>query len=440
MTKKGPDGYSSAAMKILLLCKVVDNYGDIGFAYRLARSLSALDGSLELTLAVSDLASFSRLAPELDATLPLQRYRGWDVLDASDGAASAAYCASHGLEVVLECLQCGRPDWLDDYLFGGGLPGGQQVQVVNVEYLTAEDWAEDFHLLKGGTRSPNVRKLNFLPGFTGRTGGLLLDGPFLELLADRKLAVGRVLSIPALAGFDPAACNVLVFSYERDFAPVVRAFSRFHASCASLGVYLAPGRGAGPFLSAYRGEGCPFPLVELPYLAQEDWDALLASCDVAFVRGEESFSRSCLSSRPFVWQAYRQEGAFHLVKLSALLERMRGCFLPEEFSELAEFFLLYNIDDTVAAGGGPSAEALEAVGRLCPPLARHLAGEGGRLREAVRGLAARTEELTLAFLEGRERLAAPYARFSSSLLANGDLAAKLLACLREICPHPVAIK
>ena len=434
-------------MEILLLCKVVDNYGDIGFVYRLARALSDLDGSLRLALAVSDLASFAYMAPGLDASLSYQRYCGWDVLDWNDAAACSGWCREHGVRFVLECFQCGRPDWLEDYLFGGGLPAGQTAHVVNLEYLTAEDWAEEFHLLKGGTRSPSVKKVNFLPGFTPRTGGLLLDRAFMRLLADRgtaRASFARSIASRASPGggaaapvdLAPGCCTVLVFSYERDFAPLVRAFERCHAEGERLAVYLAPGRGAASFRTAYEGEGCRFPLVELPRLDQEVWDALLASCDLAFVRGEESFARACLASRPFVWHAYRQDGAFHLVKLAALLNRMRGFFPAGDFSLLAEFFLLYNMPDmpevgghgvcglSAEGGGGIGAEAAEAVALACPGLLPRLA-ESGFLER-------RLEELAYGFLKGRGRLAPCFAAFSSSLVANGDLAAHLLEYLRGL--------
>lgn len=416
---------------ILILCKVVDNYGDIGFVYRLARALSALDGTLRLTLVVSDLPSFAYMAPGLNAAVPFQRYEGWDVLDWNDAETCARWCRSHDVRVILECFQCGRPDWLDGYLFGGGLPAGQTAHIINVEYLTAESWAEDFHLLKSGTRSAMVRKVNFMPGFTARTGGLLLDRPFLDLLADRAGAAGKLKNF--LPAFDPAACNVLVFSYEKDFAPVVRAFDRYHAAGGKLEACLASGRGAASFLSAYGREKCSFPLISLPGLPQEAWDALLVSCDVLFVRGEESFARSCLSGLPFVWHAYRQDEAFHLVKLAALLERMRGFFLPEDFSLLAEFFILYNSDDVCGSCGcqggnrgaeAMGAEALGAVESLCPGLPAKLADGAFAAR--------RLEELAYAFLKGRERLAPCFRAFSRSLLSNGDLAARLLAYIQSV--------
>ena len=425
---KKPRTFYSGGVDILILCKVVDNYGDIGFVYRLSRALSALDGSLRLALAVSDLPSFAYMAPGLDAALPYQRYCGWDVLDWNDSGTCARWCGEHLPRVILECFQCGRPDWLEDYLFGGGLPDGETADVINLEYLTAEDWAEDFHLLKSGTRSARVRKVNFMPGFTAGTGGLLMDRHFMELLGDRPGAAGKLKEF--LPAFDASACNVLVFSYEKDFVPLVRALDRFHAEGGNLAVYLAPGRGAASFTSAYSHEGCEFPLTDLPRLPQGVWDALLASCDVLFVRGEESFSRACLAARPFVWHAYRQDEAFHFVKIAALLERMRGFFLPEAFSLLAELFLLYNSDNGGDSCGkrGASAmgvDALDAVASLCPGLPPHL-GDGDFVCR-------RLEELAYGFLSGRERLAAGFRRFALSLRGNGDLAARLLGYIQESC-------
>jgi uncharacterized repeat protein (TIGR03837 family) len=59
----------------------------------------------------------------------------------------------------------------------------------------------------------------------------------------------------------------------------------------------------------------------LPFLPQDDYDRLLAACDVNFVRGEDSFVRAQWATKPFVWQAYRQSEETHLEKLAAFLDR-----------------------------------------------------------------------------------------------------------------------
>ncbi len=57
--------------------------------------------------------------------------------------------------------------------------------------------------------------------------------------------------------------------------------------------------------------------VTLPHLTQSDYDHLLWSCDLNFVRGEDSFVRAQWAAKPFVWQIYRQDDHAHAVKLAA---------------------------------------------------------------------------------------------------------------------------
>jgi uncharacterized repeat protein (TIGR03837 family) len=57
----------------------------------------------------------------------------------------------------------------------------------------------------------------------------------------------------------------------------------------------------------------------LPFVEQERYDELLWSCDVNFVRGEDSFVRAQWAGKPFIWQIYPQDDAVHLKKLEAFL-------------------------------------------------------------------------------------------------------------------------
>ena len=59
-------------MDIDILCRVVDNFGDIGVVYRLARALSELPDPPRLRLVVDGLASFAALDPAID---PSAEYR-----------------------------------------------------------------------------------------------------------------------------------------------------------------------------------------------------------------------------------------------------------------------------------------------------------------------------------------------------------------------------
>ncbi|MBA2674559.1 elongation factor P maturation arginine rhamnosyltransferase EarP, partial [Ramlibacter sp.] len=58
----------------------------------------------------------------------------------------------------------------------------------------------------------------------------------------------------------------------------------------------------------------------LPLMPQPEYDHLLWSCDLNFVRGEDSLVRALWAGRPFVWQIYPQDDGAHHAKLDAFLD------------------------------------------------------------------------------------------------------------------------
>ena len=68
----------------------------------------------------------------------------------------------------------------------------------------------------------------------------------------------------------------------------------------------------------------------------------MKNCSVLFIRGEESMSRACLSGIPFVWHAYPQSDEYQLVKVNALLERMKNHFTDSDFEIIKNVWLCFN--------------------------------------------------------------------------------------------------
>ncbi|MCR5218643.1 elongation factor P maturation arginine rhamnosyltransferase EarP [Treponema sp.] len=401
--------------RITLLCKVVDNYGDIGFVYRLSRSLKELYAEqFQLTLVVSNLESFSRLCPQIDKNLALQEYNGWTILDWNNEKESAAFINDNFPDVILECFQCGRPEWLDNLLFNEKRQG---VLIVNLEYLTAEEWADDFHLLKSGTRSAGVKKINFMPGFTDKTGGLVLDNEFMESLKDKNAALKKVQDFISEASKksleERSDFNVLVFSYQRDFSYVARALQDFaHSAGKNIRIFAAPGLSHKSILSAVKD--CSNIIVEeLPYLCQTSWDALLCLMDFNFIRGEDSFSRASLSGLPFIWDIYPQEDQFHLVKLYAFLNRLKPYFEDSDlFDRFSRLSLAYNYDFKES---------------LCPE-SRSIVEENGLDIYTDRDFC--FKEL-LFLLNNYQGLKTSFALFSKKILSNGNLTLALAEVLKN---------
>lgn len=382
---------------ITILCKVVDNFGDIGFVYRLAKNLREINPNYKIRLVVNDLHSFQKIAPKVKLNSAEQIFCGMKIFDSNAEEICKAEFSKNPPSVILECFQCGRPNWLDEILFA---PQSQEkicdkkngenfsqnkstcldanvkkiFQIINIDYLTAEDYAEEFHCLKSATRSAFVKKVNFMPGFTAKTGGLILDEPFIanwrahfgkkaekekceNLDCDKRLA-RQDFSLAEFSAQVRADLSqkILIFSYQKNFSPIIRAFQKIcDKNLSQIQIFLAQGIGKESFLECYR-KFCDsrkfnlsqIVLNELDFLSQENWDKMLLQMDVLFVRGEDSLARACLCGKPFVWNAYPQKTPqdenYHLVKVRALLEKMRPHFSENEFAIIEKFWLLYNVN------------------------------------------------------------------------------------------------
>ena len=339
---------------ITLLCKVVDNFGDIGVVYRLARALKELSDAKEcstvtLRLITDNLQSFHSIEPQVDPHKHFQELSGIKIYDwNADELCREAFLNTHP-QIILECFQCGRPDWLENLLFDTGFP--EIVHIIMIDYLTAEDYAETFHCLMSLTRSARVEKVNFMPGFTTKTGGLTLDKNFMHSLKKSKKQNQEFF-------------DILFFTYERNWLPAMQELAVFAENLDKpANLYIAQGRGKISALQAWKDAGMPFKVTELEFLQQCRWDELLCSCPLLFIRGEDSLSRACLSGNPFIWHAYPQSDEYQLVKVQALLNKMQPFFPEKEFEAVRECFLAFNSEQ--AGIQKPLAAFLKNYDSLC---------------------------------------------------------------------------
>lgn len=300
-------------MQADLFCRVVDNYGDIGVCWRLARRLAQGHG-WDVRLWVDDLASFARIQPGIEPGAARQAMAGVDIVHWSatpDPALGAR-------DVVIEAFACDPPD-----AFLASMRQRHPAWI-NLEYLSAEDWVESCHGLPS-QRPDGLVKHFFFPGFTPATGGLLRE-PGLSTERDAFQA-DRAAQDAFLRGLGVAddslslrrngARTVSLFCYPS--APV-GALARALAADPRPTLLLAP-EGVAPGLEP----ACALPggpaVARLPFVAQPDFDRVLWCADLNFVRGEDSFVRAAWAARPLVWQIYPQDGNIHLEKLDAWLAR-----------------------------------------------------------------------------------------------------------------------
>lgn len=303
-----------------IFCRVVDNYGDIGVCWRLARQLAAERGD-SVRLWVDDVTSLVRIWPEVVPGLDEQHCAGVDIRRWVEPLPPQT---PH--DVVIEAFACKTPD-----SFAVAMAARTPKPVwINLEYLSAEAWVDGCHLLPSPHPRLPLIKYFFFPGFTPRTGGLLRES---DLLA-RRDAFRQ----------DPAAQHALWRSVglQRPAADELRVSLFAYANPAAPGLFSAWVGGDRPITcvvpeDVLRNEitgffgSCPavgatasrgkLQLAVIPFLRQVDYDPLLWACDVNFVRGEDSFVRAQWTGRPLVWHIYPQEDDAHRPKLDAFLER-----------------------------------------------------------------------------------------------------------------------
>src|SRR4051812_15260369 len=143
--------------------RVVDNFGDAGVGWRLARKLVAEHG-LQVTLWQDGLATLARIAPGIDPALDQQSVAGVTVRRWREPFPDV-----HPAGVVVEAFGCGLPSGYVESMARAAPPPAWFV----LEYLSAEPWIGDAH----GLPSPHPRlalpRRFWFPGFTAKTGGLL---------------------------------------------------------------------------------------------------------------------------------------------------------------------------------------------------------------------------------------------------------------------------
>ncbi|KAF1042347.1 MAG: hypothetical protein GAK35_02774 [Herbaspirillum frisingense] len=304
-----------------IFCHVYDNYGDIGICWRLARQLAHEHG-IAVRLWVDDLVSFQRIWPEVDPSAEEQQVAGitvrhWPSLD-------GAYTAADIPDIVIEFFGCELPPAYVEAM------ARREVKPLwfNLEGLSAEPWVEGCHTLPSPHRSLKLTKHFFFPGFNERTGGLSfeadLDARRQAFLHENQAA--RFLQSLGMTPQERQGLKVSLFCY--DYAPVPELFAAWQASPVPI-TCLVPEGVARETMESFLGTTMQagaaathgaLSLRVLPFVPQTDYDKLLWSCDVNFVRGEDSFVRAQWAGKPFVWNIYKQDKNLHHTKLNAFLK------------------------------------------------------------------------------------------------------------------------
>ncbi|QDF67177.1 elongation factor P maturation arginine rhamnosyltransferase EarP [Shewanella sp. SNU WT4] len=337
-----------------IFCAVVDNYGDIGVTWRLAKQL-AHEYQLDITLWVDDLHSFSHILPTLTPQAATQVFNNVTIKQWNQ-PLDLPYVAG---DVLIEAFACELPESVKAQLLAlkqthlANPLSPPPPLWLNLEYLSAESWVEGCHALPS-MQASGLKKYFYFPGFTDKTGGLICEHHLFnererwQADSHNKMALFSELG---LSGIHADDFIISVFSYENQALPALCELWQDGANKVHL--LIPKGRSLNS-LSAWLDTAIddlvPGEHIErgqlsvhiLPMTDQQGYDRLLWSCDFNIVRGEDSFLRAQWAAKPFIWHIYPQEDDYHLVKLEAFMQLYCDNLPPEIAGSWRDLTLSFN--------------------------------------------------------------------------------------------------
>lgn len=295
-----------------IFCEVIDNYGDVGVAYRLARELKKIYPDKELRFIINQIEELNLIKNNDDIV----------IIDYKD-----VNKIEHPADLVIETFACNIPEtYMNKALKTSKL-------MINLEYFSSEDWVDDFHLQEsflGG----NLKKYFFIPGLSKKSGGIILDKEFLD--RKNKVQENREYYLKQFNINENYDLIISVFSYEKNFDNFLKTLQKLNKKVLLL---LLSEKTQKNFIKYFDNNNYydKIKAVKLPFFTYDKYEELLALCDINLVRGEDSFVRALLLAKPFLWHIYPQDENAHIIKLESFLEK----YCPNN-KELKETFINYN--------------------------------------------------------------------------------------------------
>lgn len=395
-------------LRLDIFCNVIDNYGDAGVCLHLARTLS--QQGFEVKLRCDQIAVLEKILNRQDLSNPKLQIKPW--------LPFTQYTCP---EVIINAFNCRLDPVILKAIQQRALFNSQQAHsttqkpssntsqgapqepspaalklkaaplVINLDYLSAEDWIEGCHGLT--SFADGITCYYYFPGFTAKTGGLNVEPEFIARCQEHLAKLSHRLSpltvdsasltastaATALPAAQATAHQAAADSANSDAATTYPTVSLFSYANPALMPLL---HGPACFkifaglaldnvnqllqLSLAPGERHELPgkltLEALNMVQQSEYDQILLGSTCNLVRGEDSIIRAMHTGNPFLWQIYKQEENAHILKLESFLKRMHTV-LVEQYAALAPdqtarpFVTAQAADPSVTQAAAPSEPA-----------------------------------------------------------------------------------
>ncbi|MDX8336294.1 elongation factor P maturation arginine rhamnosyltransferase EarP [Candidatus Cetobacterium colombiensis] len=306
-----------------IFCEIIDNYGDIGVVYRLAKELKFIyKDKVEIRVILNKLEEFMELNKKAK-NIGCQEIDG--IIYLTNEYLAKNICTFSPANVIIEAFGCSI---LEEYLEKAK---DESELLINLEYLSGEDWVEGIHLMESPLGAKKLKKYFFMPGFTEKTGGVIVDSLFIDrkkiVLKNKEVYMKKYL--PELCGKNYFLGTI--FSYEKNFLPLLDVLLNNKKENCLLVLGEKSQESIKEILenkniekideTCYKYEN--ILLKFMPFLKQEEYEELINLVDYNFVRGEDSFVRALLTGKPFIWHIYLQDEMAHMDKIDGFINQYR---------------------------------------------------------------------------------------------------------------------
>lgn len=315
-------------MQFNIFCDVIDNYGDAGVCLRLCRDLCSKGH--KTVLYSNNVETVKKIMSDTDSCNSCLTIKSWpkNITDIDIEG------------IVIQAFSVRLPYFLNSII------SKKKLTVINLEYLTAEKFAEDCHKLP--SYADGFESFYFFPGFTEKTGGVVIEDYFIQ---NKK-------SISAEQG-----C-INLFCYENIHIDGLIKLLKNSNNHYTLNVFEGkPTVILNKYLNSSLKIGDIYSLNNLdikviPMTDQIEFDKLLLKSEINLVRGEDSIVRAMLCGNPFLWNIYSQKKDAHKDKINALFDLMKKKCTDKEsvetlrlltlsYNNFTDYIYLFNLDSFI---------------------------------------------------------------------------------------------
>lgn len=363
-----------------IFCEIIDNFGDIGVVYRISKELKKIFQNVRIRIVLNRLEEFKAINKKVKDT----DYQEIDGLICVTEKYVKENIETFGVsDVFIEAFGCNVPE---EYV----KQAKENSKLwINLEYLSGEKWIEDFHLCESLIDSKTLKKIFFMPGFSEKSGGVIIDSGFLERMKYGKENRDEVFK-KYFKDFDLKDKFIgTVFSYEKNFENLLETLKNYEKETILLLMGEKTQKSFSEILKKNLTEDYgnivkygKITMIYSDFFSQEEYEEIISASDFNFTRGEDSFVRGIILGKPFMWHIYLQEEKAHMDKIKAFTERFKESVeVSEEEKNIIESYcnLLkdYNDRDKNSLEKGKEDfriffEKFQEIDRICEKYSKFL--------------------------------------------------------------------